>query len=209
MGGRIVKTLAAALAACGLAACATQILSELGVPVEWTDAEVQGTTAYAGYLDAWLVGGAGQLRFLFPDNENCRLVVGLPGRVSYTRVKYLGDVDRGATHCEPVGIASLEAWRDLKQRPVLSALPTAETASFHVIFSDPNAILVRGNLPKAGRIGWDGTRDMVAVLPPTPECFALAGEGTASMQFYGRGQPAFLLENARGRCPITGFARPL
>ena len=98
------RRLAAALAL-GLGGCLGSALSDLGIPMGTHTASVEGLVGYAGYLDAGLVSQKFRLRFLFPDNQECRYVVGLPGHVTYVTVKYLGDVARGATYCQPVGIA--------------------------------------------------------------------------------------------------------
>lgn len=199
--------------ACGAAlaalACAEQLLAELGVPVAEGYARITDVAPRGGYLEAGLAGPNATLRFLFPSSRDCRTVLQAAGGVDWHRVGAIGEVSRGATSCEAVGIASLPEWRDRRGAAITSALPHGEEARFSVVFADPAVILARGSFPQAVHVGWRRTGDSVAVLPHTPECRAAADAGHAPMAHHPEGPVALSLTTAAGACPILGLARPL
>ena len=133
----------------------------------------------------------------------------IPGRVEYTREGKVGDVLRGVTHCQAVGIASLEIWRDRASRPLSAALPAGDEATFNPFYVDAGVILVRGSFPQATRIGWRPTDDVVAMLPRNPACDAVAAAGAGKMAFWEMGAPAFAISVGDHHCAITGLADPL
>jgi hypothetical protein len=199
--------------ACGAAlaalACAEQLLAELGVPVAEGYARITDVAPRGGYLEAGLAGPNATLRFLFPASRDCRTVLQAAGGVDWHRVGAIGEVSRGATSCEAVGIASLPEWRDRRGPDLTSALPHGEEARFAVVYADPAVILVRGGFPQAVHVGWRRTGDSVAVLPHTAECRAAADAGHAPMAHHPEGPVALSLTTAAGACPILGLARPL
>jgi hypothetical protein len=201
----------AAIAAAALfgLACAQDLLAELGVPVAEGYARIEDVTPRGGYLEAGLVGSGAALRFLFPASPPCRTVLQPAGGVDYRRVGAIGEVSRGATSCEAVGIASLAEWRDRREPTLGAAIGGGDAARYALIFADPAVLLLRGSFPQAARIGWRSSGDVVAVLPHTPECRAATDAGQAQMLFHDTGPVALSLALPAGACPIVGLARPL
>jgi hypothetical protein len=198
---------AALLAAGGCAG--SDLLSELGLPTDRETAAVEEYAEHGGYLAATLAGTTFRLRFLFPASDECQRVLRYPGRIEYIRVGRIGEVARGASHCEARGIASLEAWRDRSTRVVAETLPAGNDARFTPIFIDPAMILARGRFPQAVRIGWTSNRDIVAMLPRNPACDEVARLGQAVMKFHATGSPAFTLSTPDAHCAVIGLADPL
>jgi hypothetical protein len=198
-----------ALAAGVALGCAEQLLADLGVPVAEGYARITDVAPRGGYLEAGLAGPNATLRFLFPASRDCRTVLQAAGGVDWHRVGAIGEVSRGATSCEAVGIASLPEWRDRRGPTITSALPHGEEARFAVVYADPSVILVRGGFPQAVHVGWRRTGDSVAVLPHTAECRAAADAGHAPMAHHPEGPVALSLGATAGACPILGLARPL
>ncbi len=209
-----VRTLCAGLLACafGITSCVSagqEVLMELGVPTEVGEAQVMDRIQHGGYVLATLQFESTQARFLVPASPECFRVLQIPGRVDFTREGRVGDMVRGVTHCEAVGIASLEAWRDRSSRPFSSALPAGEEATFNPFYVDAGVILVRGSFPQATRIGWRPTDDVVAMLPRNAACDAVASAGKGKMAFWDTGTPAFAISVGDQHCAVTGLADPL
>ena len=209
-----VRSLCAGLLACafGISSCISagkEVLTELGVPTGGGEAQVMDRIQHGGYVLATLQFESAEARFLFPASPECFRVLQIPGRVNYTREGRVGDLVRGVTHCEAVGIASLEAWRDRSNRPLSSALPAGDEATFNPFYVDAGVILVRGSFPQATRIGWRPTDDVVAMLPRNPACDAVASAGAGKMAFWESSTPAFAISVGDNHCAITGLADPL
>jgi len=207
------KRVAGLLAGGALALCACagpELLSELGLPSQPSGAMLEELTQHGAYLAATLQLDDGQrLRFLFPADDTCRSVLRVPGRVDYVRVGKVGEVVRGASHCQANGIASLEAWRDRTARPLAAALPAGGESRFAVFYVDERVMLLRGSFPQAARIGWRPSKDAVAMVPASQPCAEVANEGAAVMKFHGAGFPAFSLSGSRSHCAILALAEPL
>jgi hypothetical protein len=208
MRRRAVRLALAGGAALGLA-CAQDLLAELGFPVAEGYAQIADVAPRGGYIEASLVGSNAAMRFLFPSSGPCRTVLHAAGGADWRRVGAIGEISRGATSCEAVGIASLAEWRDRRGPSFGAAFAGGDTARFGVVFADPAVILLRGDFPQAARIGWRSSADVVAVVPHTPECRAAADAGRAPMAHHATGPVALSLVGPGGPCPIVGLARPL
>ena len=178
------------------------------LPGARTAVEVTNVTARGAYLDAVLLAETFRLRFFFPANEVCERVLRAEDIAEYRSRGPLGQLQSGELICEPVGIASLAAWRDRRPRRSGSPVPRA-TARFEVIWADEEITLVRGRFPLAGQIGWTGGDDSIAVIPRTEACRDPIARGVASLEFYRRGPKVYELVSDAGLCPVIGFVLPL
>lgn len=193
----------------GLAGCSWRTaLWRAGVPWWTTPSKVTDVAEHDGYLEATLVSEAFQLKFLFPANTTCQNVLEPGAQVDYVQIGPLGIVTRGDTRCDPVGVASLTAWRGLHPRiPGEAPAPTAP-AFFSLAYADADVALLRGRFPLVYEIAWPGGADVVAMVPNIPRCQKPIQSGAATMQFRPTGEPAFALMSSGGLCPIEGFALP-
>jgi len=197
-------------AAALVVACSQDLLAELGVPVAEGYARIEEVVPRGGYIEARLVGSNAGMRFLFPGSPPCRTVLQAAGGVDWRRVGPIGEVSRGATSCEAVGIASLAEWRDRRSPTLGAALAGGDDpARFSLVFADPAVLLLRGSFPQAGQIGWRSSGDVVAVIPHTQECRSAADAGRSPMSHHAAGPIALSLSGPAGPCPIVGLARPL
>jgi hypothetical protein len=160
-----------------------------------------------GYLVSKLQNDRFTLVFMFPATPECARVLQVPGRVGYTRVGRVGDLERGATTCSANGIASLEQWRDRAAR--FEVLPSDGPSSFQPFFVDHAVILARGSFPQLSRIGWSPTKDAVVMLPRNTVCDVVANASQAQMKFHDTGFPAFTLSVGDNHCAVIGVADPL
>jgi hypothetical protein len=191
-------------------ACAQDLLAEIGVPVAEGYARIEDVAPRGGYIEASLIGSSAGMRFLFPASTPCRTVLQPAGGVDWRRVGAIGEVSRGATSCEAVGIASLAEWRDRRSSSLGTVLASEDApASFATVFADPAVLLLRGSFPQASQIGWRSSGDVVAVVPHTRECRSVAEAGQTPMHHHHTGPVALSLSGPAGHCPIVGLARPL
>lgn len=201
--------LAAAALLAGAACAPGELVSGLGVPTERTQASLQDVARHGPYLAATLSAPRWTLRFFFPVNADCERVLGVPGAVEFVRVGRVGEVVRGATRCEAVGLGSLEGWRDRSARPLAQVLPAGRGAEFVPVYVDADGSLLRGSFPQAARIGWVATGDMVVFVPRNPSCDEIARRGRGELRFHGSGFPAYTLSSDDVHCAVIGFAAPL
>jgi hypothetical protein len=174
------------------------------------------------YLDATLVGAGGAeyaggrvvrpgpaLRFFFPREPICRGVLVPETDVEYLEGGQLGRVRSANGACDPVGIASLRAWRDRRPRPRQDRLRIPRSqAVFKPIYRDEQLVLVRGRFPLANRIGWVGGDETIAAIPRRPECANVLERGVASMEYRVVGEDPLRLIEDKGYCPIIGLIYP-
>ncbi len=196
------------LAIVSLAACGGRaLLSDLGLPVDRGQANVVEVSARGPYLVATLESENGSFRFLFPTTPDCGRVIQAPGLVEYWREGRIGEVVRGVTRCEAVGIGSLEAWRDRNPRPI--RLSADESARYVPIFVDDAVLMLRGSFPQTSHIGWGPSDDTVVIVPRNAGCEEVANEGAGALRFHASGFPAFTLSGARSHCGVIALADPL
>lgn len=214
-GGRATWSCAAAIAvglACGgdgPLPSVQELAWGASLPSQRIPSRVTSVAVRGDYVDTLVESDVFRLRFLLPDREPCRAVAEHGAQVTFVRLRLFGRLERGDAACEPVGVASLAEWRDLRSRPRrFEPVPRAQ-AVFHVTWTDEDVVLARGRFPLAREIGFTGTEDLVAMLPNGPECVDRLQEGVASMEFRDAGRLPFALVGSEGLCPILGFALPI
>jgi hypothetical protein len=75
------------------------------------------------------------------------------------------------------------------------------------VYVDEEIALVRGRFLLAGKIGFVGGADSIAVISNAPECEDLEVPGTASMEFRHVGKQPYTLVNSGRLCPVIGFVK--
>ncbi len=195
------KSVAGLLVLFGLGACT-------GVPGISTHDQVTGVVERGPYLDALVDQRGNTLRFLFPASDVCRRVIATEAIVEYKADGPLGRFEGGGESCEPIGIASLAAWRDRGPRGATRPVPR-RPATFRVVYEDDTVVMARGRFPFTGRIGLSGGEDTIAIIPNSDACRRIIERGRASLEFRDSGPDPFRLITSDGRCPIEGFVRPL
>ena len=177
-------------------------------PFATTDVLVLGVSQHGPYLLASLAGPMADLRFFAPATRACLQVLAPDTRVNYGKSGQFGRFRRDDQICDPIGIASLAAWRDTQPRRRGPPVPRA-TAYYHVAQQDPELIFLRGRFPLASRVFISGGYDIVAVLPNVAACAAVAEQGATSLEFRAAGPEAFRLLAGDQSCDVLGFALPL
>ena len=177
-------------------------------PVGSTDGVVLGVSRHGPYLLVSFGGSLQDMRFLAPATEPCLQVLAPDARVNYGKSGVFGTFRRDDLRCDPVGVASLAAWRDRLPRRVGPPVPRAPVY-FTLLQEDPELIFLRGRFPLASRVNIPGGYDLVAVLPNSGACAGLANRTDASLEFRAAGPEPFVLLNDSQLCPVLGFALPL
>jgi hypothetical protein len=185
----------------------TQPERVLRLPGAATPVRVTTVVERGLYLDATLLGENLDLQFFFPTTPTCRRVLFPGADVEYTKGAVLGHVRSADGTCEPVGIASLRAWRDRRPRARVRGVPRSQ-AVFKLVYRDEDVALVRGRFPLTGHIGWSGGSDTIAVIPIQPACSKILERGLGSMEFRSKGREPYVLIGPEEDCPILGFVRP-
>jgi hypothetical protein len=175
---------------------------------DYLDAKLMG--AGVDHLGGRLVRPGMALRFFFPREPTCQAVL-LPGaEEEYVKAGKLGRVRSESGVCDPVGVASLRAWRDRRPRGRQDRIRVPRSqAVFKPIYRDEEIVLVRGRFPLASRIGWVGEHDTIAAIPRRPECEKVLERGAASLEYRVAGQDPFRLIEDKGYCPVVGFIQPV
>jgi hypothetical protein len=189
------------LLAVGVAACT-------GVPGITAHYQVTAIVQRGAYLDALVQQKGSSLRFFFPASDACRRVIAIEASVEYKADGPLGRFERGGEVCEPLGVASLAAWRDRGPRGATRPVPR-RPANFRVIYEDDDLVMVRGRFPFTGKIGLSGGEDTIALIPRTEACRRIIERGQASLEYRDSGPDPYRLITPEGRCPIEGFVQPL
>jgi hypothetical protein len=177
-------------------------------PVATTDVRVLGVSTHGPYLLVSLTGPIADLRFFAPATEACLQVLAPDAQVNYGKSGQFGRFRRDDQICDPIGIASLAAWRDTQPRRRGPPVPRA-SAHYRVVQQDPELIFIRGRFPLASRVFISGGYDIVAVLPNVVACAAVAAQDAASLEFRVAGPDAFSLLAGDQPCQVLGFALPL
>ncbi len=160
------------------------------------------------YLDVSL--SPGSLRFFFPNDDVCRGILRRNAEVVYLKRGPLGEVKNHAgERCEPVGIASLRAWRDRSFRPRTETPVPRSHATFEVVHRDGELAYARGRFFLASLVGWTNVDDTIALLPDTQGCQKPIESGIGSMEFRYSGKVPYRIVAGGEDCPIVGFVRPV
>ena len=207
--GRRARACALALVLIAATGCVSGAATQAGIPSAAAPSRVQMLGVRGPYLDAVVHFGEERYRFFFPDDDFCRALLQRSEEVEYTASGPYGRVRVGEVSCDPIGLLSLEEWRDKGPRPRLSGPNPRRRADFKVFYVDEDLFLARGRFPLAGMIGWAGSYDTVAVVANVPECEEIMTEGAATMEFHHSGDEPIVLLDDRLRCPILGFAQPV
>jgi hypothetical protein len=202
---------ALALGAClVLTGCNTErTLHQLGIPGVTSEFRVTRLVERGEYLEATLSGGAGTLRLYVPPSEACRGVLAPEASVAYA-AEGAGRVTREGEGCDAAGIGPVDELRRRRGDPTsltTSAIPR-EQASYRVVYEDEEFTFLRGRFPLAGLVGWSGGEDTIAVVSNAPECRAVAGRSTSSLEFRPRGGNTLTLVSQPQPCLIEGLIRP-
>jgi hypothetical protein len=200
------------LAAAALLGCATakhagsEAARELN-PFSSTEARVNAISQLGPYLLVELRGPGADLELFTPASEACARVLKPEAAVSYAKYGIFGRFTRGDESCTPVGVASLEAWRDRTYRPRGRVVPRAQV-QFTPLFESKQLVLLRGRFPLAGRIGIPAGYDLVAMVANDAVCRPVIDRGVASMEYRDAGNLPYALVGDRALCPVLGFANP-
>jgi hypothetical protein len=179
-------------------------------PVGAADVSVQSVSALGPYLLVEVVGRREQLRLLAPASPECQRMLQPEAMLRYQKAGLFGRLQRDGERCDPVGVASLEAWRNRQPRRRTGAQVVPRgTARFTLVDETAQHLLVRGRFPLASRIGIPAGFDLVAVLPANDVCRTAAARGEASIEFRPAGRVPFRLLVSGESCVIEGFAQPL
>jgi hypothetical protein len=174
--------------------------------------EVQVTSVVPrwSYIEATLGVRPRPIRFFFPDDDACRALLLRETNVLYASRGPLGVVTNAAgDRCEPVGIASLQEWRDRSsRRRTATPVPRAQ-ATFTVVQRDGGLVFARGRFPLATLLDWTNADDTIALLPNDQSCRRPIDAGVATMEFRFSGRDPYRLVAGGERCTIVGFVRPL
>lgn len=203
---RCTAGLSIAIALVAGACSLERLVSRAGLPGTWTPATVQRLGERAGYLDAVVETGGDTLRFFFPDDPDCRATLALTQGLRYAYSGPLGRLRGDGLECDPVGVLSLEAWRNRAPRAARAPL-LRSTARYAVFYGDEQMLLARGRFELAGIVGIAGA-DAVAAIPNVPECTGISRRTEATLEYRERGRPPFVLLDGERRCPLLGFALP-
>ena len=173
--------------------------------------EVGSASSLGPYLVADVGGVGGTHRFLFAPGGSCRELLGAPGRALYLPEGRFGSLARTETapRCAPVGVMSLDRWRDQLPRRRSRYLQPEVDARFRPAGSGPGTLLARGHVPLAIELLIPNPEDVVALLPDTPSCReALANKG-GTIAYFAEGPDVLVLTDPEPPCPIRGLALPL
>jgi len=144
---------------------------------------------------------------LFPNTDECRGLFEAEAEVEYLPGAPTGSARRNERTCGAVGIVSLREWRDRRGRPSRRKMGADRAqAVYRIVFEHEDVAIVRGRFPLAGRIGWSGGEDALALIPRTDGCSEVLQRQISSMEYRDAGPIALLLVSAKG-CPLEGFAR--
>jgi hypothetical protein len=182
---------------------------QTGLPGAHVPASLDLLAERGDWLDVNVDAGGKRYRFLLPDSEDCRAMFTSEQEVRYANSGAFGTLQSGDASCDPVGILSLEAWRDRRPRRITASVIPRDRADLRQrVYVDEEVAFVRGRFRLAGEIGFVGGADCIAVLPNVPECQELAVPGSASMEFRPAGSRPFTLIDHGRLCPVLGFAQP-
>ena len=178
-------------------------------PVGSADATVLAVSRHGPYLLASFSGPLEDLRMIAPATESCLQLLVPNAPVNYAKSGVFGRLSHADVSCDPVGDASLAAWRDRQPRRRSRGPVPRATARYELIQQDQDFLFLRGRFPLASRAFIATGYDLVAMLPNTESCVSAAARGDTSMEFRPSGPDAFTLLSGDQPCPIAGFALPV
>jgi hypothetical protein len=146
--------------------------------------------------------------FLAPASGTCARVLQPEARLRYAKSGSFGRFHRDDEICDPVGVASLEQWRDRQPRARGQSIVPRSTARYAVLARDERWIFVRGRFALASKVGIPAGYDLVAMLPDDETCRAAAEKGEASLEFRYAGREPYRLLVGDRACGVAGFAMP-
>jgi hypothetical protein len=163
------------------------------------------------YLFAHVRGQQLDLRFALPGTPNCARVLELDRTVRYEKSGTFGRFVRDAESCDAVGSLSLTEWRDRqpRRRTGTGGLLPRSSARYEVAYRDAEYIFLRGRFDLASRVGVPAAFDVVAIVPETEVCRAVASRRTATLEFRPAGPTAFRLLAGGEGCRVEGFSKPV
>jgi hypothetical protein len=177
-------------------------------PVGTTDVAVVDVARHEPYLVAQLAGSLEDMKMIVPMTDECVAMVEPGARMKYAKHGVFGRFHQDGAQCDPIGVASLEAWRDRQPRNwTMEPVPRA-TARYEPLGEDAEFIFVRGRFPLASRVYIPAGYDLVALLPKDPACKAVAEKSEASLEFRHAGRQPFVMLAGGQQCNVLGFAMP-
>jgi hypothetical protein len=87
-------------------------------------------------------------------------------------------------------------------------IPSA-AASYRKVYEDDEVAFLRGNFPLAGRLGFRGLGDAIAVVPKIPICQDPIERTNATLEYFPGGRNVLTLGSKDGRCNVEGLIQPL
>jgi hypothetical protein len=186
----------------------SKIALDSGLPLMRSGMTVAEVQARGPYLEAVMLIDNAQLPVYAAPGDACHLVFESGEKVTYIDSGPLGRFRRADTSCQILGVGNLELWRDRNRRASAGGVPRAQ-AIYRTIARDDDFVLLRGQFPLAGAVGFSGGMDIVAVVPNDDMCSTPLKAGVASMEYRGKGRRALSLVGSRGLCRIHGLILPL
>ncbi|MCG8591504.1 MAG: hypothetical protein MJE66_19590 [Proteobacteria bacterium] len=201
--------LGAGLAGLLALACTTdEIVRQTAIPGTSSGGRIEFHAVRAQYLDVTVTTGGAAYRFFLPRTEACDAIARSEADdVRYRNLALFGRLEVGDLSCDPVGILSLQAWRDRGPRRARTTAIPRDQATYRVYYRDADFALARGRFALTGLIGIPGGIDTVAVVPNDEACAGVLEREVASIEFRSAGKLPFVLVGERGLCPIQGFAQ--
>jgi hypothetical protein len=181
------------------------------LPSTSTPATISWSIERGDYVDIALTTAGKELRFLLPLADEACASFRAPapqGSTLYVNSGLLGRLERADARCAPVGVLSLQEWRDRRPRGSREPIPRSR-AQWEVVYSDADVWMLRGRFGLAGELGWVGGADTIAVAERGDVCDAVAASGNASLEFRHVGRDVLTLLGESGPCRLLGIARPL
>jgi len=180
-------------------------------PFGSTDVGVVAVEPHGPYLFVAVRGRQIDLRFAVPHTTTCARVLEAEASVRYEKAGTFGRFVREGETCDAAGSLSLAGWRDRqpRRRGGTNAVVPRTTARYTVAYRDEDYLLLRGRFALAARVGIPAAFDLVAVVPESEPCRAIASRREASLEFRPAGRDPFRLLSGRAPCIVAGFAMPV
>jgi hypothetical protein len=181
-------------------------LWQLGLGSFTTELSVARVVQRDAYLETTLIGHGLSHTVYVPASEECKFVMASEEILDYVERGVAGRFSREDVECESVGRG--EPFAKRKPRITTASPVPRKQATFATRYEDEEVILLRGNFPLAGLIGWPGGPDTIAVVPNDSRCRAALEGGVASMEYRASGRNTLSLVSNEGPCRIVGLIQP-